>query len=260
MKATVELAKVHGPYPTYKGSPLSEGKFQFDLWGVKPCDMWDWDALRKEVLEHGAYNSLLVACMPTASTSQIMGNNECIEPYTSNLYVRRTMSGDFIVANSHMIKDLQKLNLWSREMKDQIIAHNGSIQHIPGIPDDLKQLYKTAWELKQKVIIDLSVNRAPYVCQTQSLNLFFEEPTTRTLSSSAFYAWKKGLKTGSYYIRSRPKTQAQQFTIDPQLLKQLSTNKKPEVARVGQMKTVTTNSGQQLQVVCTDDICTMCQG
>ena len=247
MKASIELAKEYGTYETFKGSPLSQGQFQFDLWNKKPSDRYDWDKLRKEVMQYGARNSLLIACMPTASTSQIMGNNETIEPYTSNMYVRRTLSGEFIVSNKHMIKDLCNLGIWNKDLKDRVIANNGSIQNIEGIPDNIKRLYKTSWELKQKALMDLSVSRGPYVCQTQSLNLFFEEPTTKILTSAMFYAWKNGLKTGVYYVRSRPKTQAQQFTIDPKLIKNKELQEK-------QSKNIKKN------VVCEDDVCTMCSG
>jgi ribonucleoside-diphosphate reductase alpha subunit len=217
MKSTIEEAKKYGAYETFRGSPLSQGLFQFDLWGKQPSDRYDWNSLRIDVMKYGARNSLLIACMPTASTSQICGNNETIEPYTSNMYVRTTMSGEFIVSNKHMIKDLINLGMWNKNLKDMVIANNGSIQNIEGVPDEIKRLYKTSWELKQKCLMDLSIGRGPYVCQTQSLNLFFEEPTTKMLTSAMFYAWRSGLKTGVYYVRSRPKTQAQQFTIDPSL-------------------------------------------
>lgn len=219
MKASMELSKTEGYYETFPGSPLSKGLFQFDLWKKQPSTRYNWEELRNDVKKYGVRNSLLVACMPTASTSQIMGNNETIEPYTSNMYVRRTLSGEFIISNKHMIQDLYNIGIWNKELKDKVIANNGSIQEIEGIPSKIKELYKTSWELKQKALIDLSISRAPYVCQTQSLNLFFEEPTTKILTSAMFYAWKSGLKTGVYYVRSRPKTQAQQFTIDPKLLK-----------------------------------------
>lgn len=246
MKASIELAKKNGAYETFKGSPLSEGKFQFDLWNVKPSDRYDWDELRKDVMKHGARNSLLTACMPTASTSQILGNIECFEPITSNMYVRRTLSGDFIVSNKYMIRDLYKLGMWDKALKDQIILNNGSIQNIEGIPENLKKLYKTSWELKQKSLMDLSIGRGPFICQTQSLNLFFEEPTIKILTSALFYAWKGGLKTGVYYVRSRPKTQAQQFTIDPKLIKNKVVQEKQEKSK----KTY----------VCTDDVCYACSG
>ena len=219
MKASLELSKRDGSYETFKGSPLSKGLFQFNLWGLEDSKRYDWESLRQDIMKTGVRNSLLVACMPTASTSQIMGNNETIEPITSNMYVRRTLSGEFIVSNKYMIDDLRHLGLWDSKLKDRIIANNGSIQNISGIPESVKNLYRTSWELKQKALMDLSVGRGPFVCQTQSLNLFFEEPTTKILTSAMFYAWKKGLKTGVYYVRSRPKTQAQQFTIDPKLLK-----------------------------------------
>lgn len=251
MKASLEEARKHGAYQTFRGSPLSEGKFQFNLWGVPPSDRYDWDRLRTDVMRYGVRNSLLLACMPTASTAQIMGSTETTEPMTSNLYVRRTLSGDFIISNKYLIRDLQKLGLWSAEMKNQIIAHNGSIQYIDGLPQELKDLYKTAWEIKQRTLMDLSAGRAPFICQTQSLNLFFEEPTTKILTSALFYAWKKGLKTGSYYIRSRPKTQAQQFTIDPELAQKV----KQKVD-----KNNSTNSTNNMEIVCTDDICVSCSG
>lgn len=250
MKASLELAKRDGAYETFQGSPLSQGQFQFDLWGKKPSDRYDWDGLRKDVMENGVRNSLLVACMPTASTSQIMGNNETIEPFTSNMYVRRTLSGEFIVSNKYMIKDLCDLGIWNKELKDRVIANNGSIQSIQGIPDDIKKLYKTSWELKQKALMDLSIGRGPYVCQTQSLNLFFEEPTTKILTSAMFYAWKNGLKTGVYYVRSRPKTQAQQFTIDPKLIKNKELQDKQE----------DNENKTPKGFVCDGDVCTMCSG
>ena len=215
MKTSHQLALETAPYSKFDGSPLSEGKFQFDLWGVTPSPRYDWESLRKDVMKDGVANSLLIALMPTASTSQILGNNECFEPITSNMYTRRTMAGDFIVINKYLVKDLMKLGLWNVDMKNNIISHSGSIQKIDTIPEHIKSLYKTVWEIKQKVIIDQAIDRGPYVCQTQSMNLFFEEPTQGVLTSALFHGWKNGLKTGSYYIRSKPKAQAQQFTIDP---------------------------------------------
>jgi ribonucleoside-diphosphate reductase alpha subunit len=213
-KASCELAKTDGAYSTFKGSPLSNGQFQFDLWGVKPIeDRYNWDELRADIMKHGVRNSLLTALMPTASTSQILGNNEAFEPYTSNIYVRRTIAGDFTVINKHLIRDLNELGLWSNDMKNELIRHNGSVQYIESIPDDIKKLYKTVWEIKQKTIIDLAANRGPYICQTQSMNLHFEEPNYKILNSALFYGWSKGLKTSCYYIRSRPKVQANQFTV-----------------------------------------------
>ncbi len=215
MKMSHQLAVETTPYQYFKGSPLSEGKFQFDLWGVTPSNRYNWNELRELIIRDGVANSLLIALMPTASTSQILGNNECFEPITSNIYTRRTIAGDFIVINKHLVKDLMTLNLWNKEMKDKIIADNGSIQKIDEIPLDIKNLYKTVWEIKQKVIIDQAIERGPFVCQTQSMNLFFEEPTQNILTSALFHGWKNGLKTGSYYIRTKPKAQAQQFTINP---------------------------------------------
>lgn len=215
LKASNKMAKKYGVYEKYEGCPLSKGLFQFDLWGVKPSDRYNWDELRNDIMENGVRNSLLIALMPTASTSQILGNNECIEPFTSNIYGRRTLAGDFIVINKYLIQDLEKMGIWSEELKNLIIKNNGSIQNIENIPKNIKDIYKTVWEIKQKVLVDMAAKRGPYVCQTQSLNLFFEEPNANVLTSCAIYAWKKGLKTGNYYIRSRPKIQAQQFTIEP---------------------------------------------
>jgi ribonucleoside-diphosphate reductase alpha chain len=209
------LAKETSPYSTFQGSPLSKGLFQFDLWNVTPSSKYDWNTLRSNVMKDGVANCLLVALMPTASTSQILGNNECFEPFTSNMYIRRTIAGDFIVINKYLVKDLMELKLWDINMKNKIIAYNGSIQNIETIPKNVKDLYKTVWEIKQKVIIEQAIDRGPFICQTQSMNLFFEEPTQTSLTSALFYGWKNGLKTGSYYIRTKPKAQAQQFTIDP---------------------------------------------
>ena len=225
--ASNKLAKEKGTYSSFRGSPISEGKFQFDLAGVKPSDRYDWDALRADIMENGVRNSLLIALMPTASTSQILGNNECFEPYTSNIYTRSTIAGDFVVINEHMVRDLDKLGLWNAEMKDKVIFYNGSIQHIEEIPQNIKDLYRTAWEIKQKVIIDMAADRQPFVDQSQSMNLFFEEPKDKELTGAFFYGHKRGLKTGSYYLRTRPKVQAQQFTIDPEKFKRkVEENKK----------------------------------
>ena len=217
MTASADLAEKHGPYSSFKGSPLSKGKFQFDLWGVKPdSNRWDWDKLRKRVVKTGVYNSLLIAPMPTASTSQILGNNECFEPYTSNIYTRRVLSGEFIVVNKHLLKDLVSLGLWSPQMKDKIILANGSIQNIAEIPDYIKELYKTVWEIKMRNIIDMAADRGAYICQSQSLNLFINAPSVSKLTSMHFYAWKKGLKTGMYYLRTQAASQAVKFTVENQ--------------------------------------------
>jgi ribonucleoside-diphosphate reductase alpha chain len=219
MTASKDLAKIHGPYETYQGSPISQGIFQFDMWGVKPSSgRWDWEGLRKEILQYGVRNSLLVAPMPTASTSQILGNNECFEPYTSNIYTRRVLSGEFIVVNKHLLKDLIKLGLWNETMKNLIIQANGSIQQIPNIPQRIKDLYKTVWEISQKTIIDMAADRAPYICQSQSLNIHLQDPNFGKLTSMHFYSWKKGLKTGMYYLRTKAAADAIKFTVDKNAL------------------------------------------
>ncbi len=216
MTASKDLAKEQGSYQTYEGSPVSKGIFQFDMWGVTPTDRWDWAALKAEVRQYGVRNSLLVAPMPTASTSQIFGNNECFEPYTSNIYSRRVLSGEFIIVNKHLMKDLVSLGLWNNDMKNRIVAANGSIQNIDGIPASIKELYKTVWEIKQRNLIDMAADRGAYICQSQSLNLFVDKPSVSKLTSMHFYAWKKGLKTGMYYLRSQAATQAVQFTVEKQ--------------------------------------------
>jgi len=215
MTASKDLAKVEGSYETFKGSPVSKGIFQYDMWGVTPdSGLWDWDSLKKEVKKHGVRNSLLVAPMPTASTSQILGNNECFEPYTSNIYTRRTLSGEFVIVNKHLMKDLIELGLWSADMKNKLIAAKGSVQGINEIPDNIKELYKTVWEISQKAIIDMSADRGAYICQSQSLNIHIQDPNFGKMTSMHFYAWKKGLKTGMYYLRSRAAADAIQFTVD----------------------------------------------
>ena len=215
MTASKDLAQVEGPYETFKGSPVSKGIFQYDMWGVTPdSGLWDWESLKKEVKKHGVRNSLLVAPMPTASTSQILGNNECFEPYTSNIYTRRTLSGEFVVVNKHLMKDLIKLGLWNSDMKNKLIAAKGSVQGIKEIPDNIKELYKTVWEISQKAIIDMSADRGAYICQSQSLNIHIQDPNFGKMTSMHFYAWKKGLKTGMYYLRSRAAADAIQFTVD----------------------------------------------
>ena len=193
-----KLAEREGSYSSFKGSPASEGILQFDMWGITPSGRYDWDALKQRIVEKGMRNSLLLAPMPTASTSQILGNNECFEPYTSNIYTRRTLSGEYIVVNKHLLNDLTRLNLWNEEMKQKLMASNGSVQNIPEIPDDMKALYKTVYEISQKAIIDQAADRGAFICQSQSLNLFVESPNFGKLTSMHFYAWQKGLKTGMY--------------------------------------------------------------
>jgi len=216
MSASKDLAKVDGAYESFEGSPLSKGLFQFDLWDVKPSDRYDWGSLREEVKKYGVRNSLLVAPMPTASTSQVLGNNECFEPYTSNIYTRRVLSGEFIIVNKHLLKDLVSLGLWNNAMKDRIITANGSVQHIEEIPAEIRELYKTVWEIKQRNLIDMAADRGAFICQSQSLNLFVDSPNTAKLTSMHFYAWKKGLKTGMYYLRTQAATKAVQFTVEKQ--------------------------------------------
>jgi ribonucleoside-diphosphate reductase alpha subunit len=221
MESSMELAKVLGSYETFKGSPVSKGIFQFDMWGVTPdSGRWDWEALKKEVKQYGVRNSLLLAPMPTASTSQILGNNECFEPYTSNIYTRRTLSGEFIIANKHLMKDLISIGLWSENMRQKLIATNGSVQPIPEIPQHLKDIYKTVWEISQKSIIDMSADRGAYICQSQSLNIHLTDPNFGKLTSMHFYAWKKGLKTGMYYLRTNAAADAIKFTLDKTAMQQ----------------------------------------
>ncbi len=214
MEASMEIAKKEGTYKTYEGSPVSKGIFQFDMWGVTPSSKrWDWTKLKREVKKYGVRNSLLLAPMPTASTSQILGNNECFEPYTSNIYTRRVLSGEFIVVNKHLLKDLIKLNLWNESMKNRLMEANGSIQGIEEIPDDIKLLYRTVWEVSQKSIIDMAADRGAFICQSQSMNIHMQDANFGKLTSMHFHAWKKGLKTGLYYLRTKAAADAIKFTI-----------------------------------------------
>jgi ribonucleoside-diphosphate reductase alpha chain len=255
MTASKDLAIKEGAYQTFQGSPLSKGVFQFDMWNVQPSSRWDWDALRAEVMEHGVRNSLLVAPMPTASTSQILGNNECFEPYTSNIYSRRVLSGEFIIVNKHLLKDLVSLGLWNNDMKNRIIAANGSIQKIDEIPADIKELYKTVWEIKQRNLIDMAADRGAFICQSQSLNLFVDNPTASKLTSMHFYGWKKGLKTGMYYLRTQAATQAVQFTIE----KQGSEEKAPVIPQIP-AAAENKNNVDDIEVDFTGPTCTMQDG
>ena len=212
LTASKDLAKVEGAYESYAGSPASKGIFQHDMWNVKPSDRWEWDILREEVMKYGIRNSLLLAPMPTASTSQILGNNECFEPYTSNIYTRRVLSGEFVVVNKHLLRDLVKLGIWNEGLKNKIIAANGSVQNIPEIPANIKELYKTVWEIKQRTIIDMAADRGAFIDQSQSLNLFIQDANFAKMSSAHFYSWKKGLKTGMYYLRTKAAADAIKFT------------------------------------------------
>ncbi len=230
MTASCEIAKIEGPYSTFKGSPVSKGIFQFDMWGVTPdSGRWDWDSLKKEVKKHGVRNSLLMAPMPTASTSQILGNNECFEPYTSNIYTRRTLSGEFVIVNKHLMTDLIALGLWSDEMKQRLIAANGSVQEIKEIPQNIKDLYQTVWEVKQKDLIDMAADRGAYIDQSQSFNVHVQNPNFGKLTSMHFYSWKKGLKTGMYYLRTKAATDAIKFTVDAKHQQPVTAEKIKEV-------------------------------
>ncbi|GFS29568.1 ribonucleoside-diphosphate reductase large subunit [Nephila pilipes] len=220
LEASCELAEKWGPYETYEGSPASQGILQYDMWNVVPTDKWDWTALKQKIAKHGLRNSLLLAPMPTASTAQILGNNESIEPYTSNIYSRRVLSGEFQVVNHHLLKDLTDLDLWDENMKNRLIANNGSIQNIDDIPDNLKKLYRTVWEISQKSILKMAADRGAYIDQSQSLNVHIAEPNYGKITSMHFYGWHLGLKTGMYYLRSKPAVNAIQFTVDKKALKE----------------------------------------
>ena len=213
IEASMELAKEKGAYSSYDGSPLSEGKFQFDLWGVQPSDMWDWENLKEKIKKYGVRNSLTTACMPTASTGIILGNTETFQIQTSNIYKRQTLSGEFLLVNRHLVKQLSKRNLWDKTMRDNIILENGSVQNIPNFPNDLKEIYKTVWETSQRTVIDMAADRAPFIDQTQSMNLWLSNPTFGKVNSMHMYAWKKGLKTGMYYLRSRSAVDAVKVTV-----------------------------------------------
>ena len=246
--ASMEEAQNDGPYETYEGSPISEGKFQHNLWGVDEktlSGLWDWDKLRKDVLKNGVRNSLLVAPMPTASTSQILGNNECFEPYTSNIYTRRVLSGEFIIVNKHLLEDLVALGLWNEGLKQEIMRANGSIQNIDGIPEDIKELYRTVWELSMKDIIDMSKHRGYFIDQSQSLNLFVEGATMAKLTSMHFYAWKSGLKTGMYYLRTKSAVDAIKFTLDNKTKEETLVQEKKEDPKVVEKKKETAKKTAQ---------------
>ena len=220
VEASMELAREEGAYETYQGSPASKGILQYDMWDQKPSDRWDWAGLKAQIAKHGMRNSLLLAPMPTASTSQILGNNECFEPYTSNIYTRRVMSGEFAVVNPHLLKELVDMGLWNKSMKNRILANGGSVQGIPEIPKKMQEVYKTVWELKMRTLIDMAADRGAFIDQSQSLNLFVAAPTTSKLTSMHFYSWKQGLKTGCYYLRTRPAADAIQFTVDAEAVAQ----------------------------------------
>lgn len=256
MTASKDLAKVEGAYETFAGSPTSKGIFQFDMWNVTPTNRWEWDVLKEEVKTHGVRNSLLLAPMPTASTAQILGNNECFEPYTSNIYTRRVLSGEFIIVNKHLLKDLVKEGLWTKEMRQKLMASNGSVQNIPEIPAHIKELYKTAWEISQKSIIELAADRGAYICQSQSLNIFMENANFGKLTSMHFYGWKKGLKTGMYYLRTKAATDAIKFTVD----KNITEQQQPVTVNNAIIRSI---EEEQAAIACSldnPDACEMCSG
>ena len=246
--ASKDLAKEEGAYETFKGSPASEGKLQFDLWEVTPSDRWEWDVLKEEIQKHGMRNSLLLAPMPTASTAQILGNNECFEPYTSNIYTRRVLSGEFIVVNKHLLRDLVKLGLWDDDMKNRLIAANGSVQNINEIPDNIKVLYRTAWEISQRSILDMAADRGAYICQSQSLNIFMKNVTNSKLTSMHFHAWKIGLKTGMYYLRTKAAVDAIKFTIDKKYKTEDESDKMPALTHEEEVAMCSIDNGDDCEM------------
>jgi ribonucleoside-diphosphate reductase alpha chain len=272
--ASKDLAKRDGAYETFPGSPASKGKLQFDLWNVAPTNRWEWDVLKEEIKEYGMRNSLLLAPMPTASTAQILGNNECFEPYTSNIYTRRVLAGEYIIVNKHLLKDLVSLGIWNEDLKNKLIAANGSVQSLAEVPDNLKALYKTAWELSQKAIIEMSADRGAYICQSQSLNIFMENANLGKLTSMHFYAWEKGLKTGMYYLRTKAATDAIKFTVDKKYQeapKAAVVNPPISVAQqeavrsfeTSQLKSADQIAQEQATISCSldnPDACEMCSG
>ena len=252
--ASCKLAEVGGSYETYDGSPASQGILQYDMWNTKPSDRWDWNGLKEKIAQHGMRNSLLIAPMPTASTAQILGNNESTEPFTSNMYNRRVLAGEFTVVNKHLLRELTSLGLWTPSVRNHIIANGGSVQGVPGIPKHIQNVYKTVWEISQKKILDLAADRGAFICQSQSLNVHIAEPTTAKLTSMHFYAWKRGLKTGMYYLRTRPKADAIQFTVDQeQLLKDKAAQANKENKVVPQDKMSSSNLHTE-----DDEICLSC--
>ncbi|KAI8579172.1 hypothetical protein K450DRAFT_243109 [Umbelopsis ramanniana AG] len=257
LEASCELAQEKGTYETYAGSPVSKGIFQYDMWDVTPTDLWNWDELKQKVAKHGVRNSLLVAPMPTASTSQILGFNECFEPYTSNLYTRRVLAGEFQIVNPWLLKDLVESGLWDDTVKNQIISDNGSIQKVTSIPQNLKDLYKTVWEISQRVVIDMAADRGAFIDQSQSLNIFIAEPNFGRLTSMHFYAWKKGLKTGMYYLRTRPAVDAIKFTVDQASLNQ--TVDRLSLKEYSQ-KTQEENEAAMVCSIDNKDACVSCSG
>ena len=264
--ASKDLARRDGAYETFRGSPASKGILQFDMWNVTPTDRWEWSVLKEEITKYGMRNSLLLAPMPTASTAQILGNNECFEPYTTNIYSRRTLAGEFIVVNKHLLKDLVNLGLWNDNLKNKLMSTSGSVQNIDEIPDNLKALYKTAWEISQRVVIDMAADRGAYICQSQSLNIFMENANFGKLTSMHFYAWEKGLKTGMYYLRTKAATDAIKFTVDKSQLSQPKAEVVIESAPVTVSMNITPDTLSQKNVdaiacsIDNPDSCESCSG
>ena len=264
--ASKDLARRDGAYESYQGSPASKGILQFDMWNVTPTDRWEWSVLKEEITKYGMRNSLLLAPMPTASTAQILGNNECFEPYTTNIYSRRTLAGEFIVVNKHLLKDLVNLGLWNDNLKNKLMSTSGSVQNIDEIPDNLKALYKTAWEISQRVVIDMAADRGAYICQSQSLNIFMENANFGKLTSMHFYAWEKGLKTGMYYLRTKAATDAIKFTVDKSQLSQPKADVVIESAPVTVSMNITPDTLSQKNVdaiacsIDNPDSCESCSG
>lgn len=255
LEASCEIAEQDGPYSTYEGCPVSTGILQYDMWGVTPTSLWDWSQLKEKISKHGIRNSLLLAPMPTASTAQILGNNESFEPYTSNVYNRRVLSGEFQVVNHHLLRDLTECDLWDDDMKNKIIGANGSIQQIESIPKNIRDLYKTVWEISNKVLINMAADRGAFIDQSQSFNIHVAEPNYGKLTSIHFYGWKKGLKTGMYYLRTKPAAQAIQFTVDKKKLDNKVPNGKVESIENG------VNDLRMAEMVCSlqnKDECMMC--
>merc|ERR1719273_2962640 len=261
MEASCELAQVQGTYETYSGCPASKGIFQYDMWSVTPTTLHDWAALKARVAKHGVRNSLLLAPMPTASTAQILGNNEGIEAYTSNIYSRRVLSGEFQVVNQHLLRDLSERDLWDDDMKLKIVSKNGSIQDIEEIPEDIKSLYKTVWEISQKTILKMAADRGAFIDQSQSLNVHVAEPNYGKLTSMHFYGWQSGLKTGMYYLRTKAAASAIQFTVDKTKLKKANENAKEEGVEINEAKEAAKKEYEEAALICSiqnKDDCLMC--
>jgi ribonucleoside-diphosphate reductase subunit M1 len=259
LEASCELAAEDGPYETYEGSPVSKGLLQYDMWDVTPTGLWNWSELKTKIAEHGVRNSLLLAPMPTASTSQILGNNECFEPFTSNVYTRRVLSGEFQIVNHHLIRDLSERGIWNEDIKNQILSNHGSVQNVQGIPEDIKSIYKTVWEISQKRILEMAADRGAFIDQSQSLNIHISDPNYEKLTSMHFFGWKKGLKTGMYYMRTKPATNAIQFTVDKSKLTSEATDvERPDSG--DQPKRTPTEEEVFACSIANRDACLMCSG